>query len=148
MAAKRAPHPYSMLNETDWIPTEVDQTTELYELLAEHFGHRTAAGMLGWFVAKRAGLTDPTGAPTRSRFRRNLRELEEMGITPPKPGNGQRTSEDMAVLEAIAQGPVGAKVAGLVARRREYARAQATAAGCFLPTDHVAAASDQRAIAA
>ena len=101
-------------NEADWLPEDFNEVLEVTELVMER-GYRadTAKGLGLWLVEKAAGRKDTTAAPTRSRYRRILAELEADGVPPPR--RRQAKPERQAGLASVSMLSTTAAAGALVA---------------------------------
>jgi hypothetical protein len=111
-------NPRSLGVEAAWIPVEYDQLDAFAEIAEKHFGFAQASGLANWLRKKAMGRPDPTTQPTRSRYRKLLQQLEELGETPPKPTGGQRIQQGVESLMATG-------VEGIGSKAEELARAKA-----------------------
>lgn len=85
----------ALRNEAEWLPSRLGDLVDVRRrVIAAGYGAATANGLIGWLVSKAAGERDITGAPTRSRYRKILAELD----VDHDPGRGRH-------LEVVAEAP-------------------------------------------
>lgn len=113
----------ALRNEADYLPADLGDLVELRRRLvaAGHPAH-VVAGVIGWLVAKSAGDIDPTSAPTRSKYRKILAELEL--------DDGPRRGRRLEVVSATTPGRRGERAPAPAAqnpRWRRYVKLQAAA---------------------
>ncbi|HEV8675001.1 MAG TPA: hypothetical protein VGX21_13220 [Methylomirabilota bacterium] len=108
----------SVKNEGPYIP-EPEAVEDLIALRRAIIdaGHSpsTAAGLVGWLVAKAAGDPDTTGPSTRSNYRKILDELKPVVAPPP-----DRPARRLEIVEGAGKGSRrrvrgGGKLASVVA---------------------------------
>lgn len=90
----------ALQGERDHLPDDLEDLIDLRRRIIES-GETpaTAAGVIGWLLAKKAGEPDVTGAPTRSRYRKILARIEAQ---PTGPGRGDRGAATVVSLAAWA----------------------------------------------
>ena len=75
-------NPLSIREEGPHLDRSAAELEELArELIKAGHHERVVRGLIGWLVLKAAGLPDTTGAPTRSRYRRMLADLDGGAIS-------------------------------------------------------------------
>src|SRR5437879_2604324 len=99
-------------HERPWLEAWGPRTERYLLELGREEGHpsQVVLGLIGWVASKAHGLPDESSAPTRSRYRKILAELNARGLAP-EPGNGrarrragQRGDVEQLVLETAATG--------------------------------------------
>lgn len=90
------------LPERDVDPAEIPRLVAAARRLPG-VGAALARGLGGWLVAVHAGLDDPVGPSTVSRYRRILRELADAGeFSPPPKEGGYATIRTIGTAAALA----------------------------------------------
>jgi hypothetical protein len=102
-----SPHPRSIQNEAEHLPATVSDLAELTEsITAAGYTSAEALGLAGWLARKAAGMSDPTTAPTRAKYRRILAQLD--GTEPPRPGFDDRYRREAGYFRPRSAGRLSA----------------------------------------
>ena len=97
-------NPRSLGNEAPFVSLDVIALADVKaELIAMGSSPAEASGVVGWLIDKAAGNPDITSAPTRSRYRKLLAELDQPEPRP-RPRRGRSDAGNVTYLPSALVG--------------------------------------------